>query len=39
MTKLFERAVKELSKKNRSDVLKELKDVIIKLGKYGNKQH
>lgn len=34
MTKLFERAVKELSKKNRSDVLKELKDVIIKLGKY-----
>ena len=34
MTNLFERAVKTLCKKHRKDVLKELKDAIIRLGKY-----
>lgn len=34
MTKLFEEAVKGLAKKHRTDVLLELKDAIIKLGKY-----
>ena len=33
-TRLFEQAVKELFKKNRTDVIKELKETIIKLGTY-----
>lgn len=34
MTTLFEKAVKLLTKKNKSKTLKELKDAIIKLGRY-----
>lgn len=34
MTKLFERAIKALSRKNKVDVLKEIKDTIIRLGNY-----
>lgn len=34
MTQLFEKAVKSLSKKKKTNVLKELKDTIIKLGNY-----
>lgn len=33
-TRMFEQAVKELFKKNRTDVIEELKQTIIKLGKY-----
>ena len=43
VTKSFENAVKLLYKKHRKDVLKELKDAIIKLGRYeistGKKNH
>lgn len=33
-TRMFEQAVKELFKKSRTDVIEELKQTIIKLGKY-----
>lgn len=42
MTSLFEKIIKQLKRKNKVDVLKEIKETIIKLGKYeikGNKSN